>query len=262
MPKELLLRMSGNIKEEKYINMRKIILIPVLIVVLIMDYQTGFTQSENCEPKEMNTNPDITPSQVHLDNIPQDGGGPDLRFINDFYWWTNPGNISTIPLVDMGLTNGSYYGDMQPVNSQFFINHYLYLNHLHNEVMHPENGWEILSMNTGVYPDNSTAVDMSINSPLRSIPYLLFYNKFTGVARIFVRYGINSDPTTSINTAEIHIEYPDENKMSGILRHAEGLDQPLDIPSDVQIISSRVPSPGDENLWFSTDFQLAYDPCV
>jgi hypothetical protein len=242
--------------------MKKIILIPVLIVVFLLNHQTGYTQSENCEPKEMNTNPDITPTQVHLDNIPQDGGSHDPRFLNNFYWWTDPSNIATIPLEDMGLTSGDYYGDMQPINSQFFINHYMYLNHLHREVMRSENGWEILSMNTGVYPDNNTLVNMNINAPLRPIPYLLFYNKYTGVARIFVRYGENSDPTTSINAAEIHIQYQDPENVSGILRNGEGIDQPLDIPTEVQIVTSRVPSPGDESLWFSTDFQLAYDPCV
>lgn len=253
----------GNIKEEKLIKMKKKLIISTLIILVISNFQHIYSQNaEPCEINEVDTHPDADPTQVHLDNIPQNGSNPDPRFINNFYWWTNPGNLEEIPLEDMGLTNGTYYGDMQPINSQYFINHYMYLSHLHREVMRPENGWEILSMNTGVYPDNVTIVDMNLNSPLRSIPYLLFYNKYTGVARIFVRYGINSDPGSSINAAEIHIQYQDESKMSGILRNAEGMDRPLDINNNVQIISSRVPSPGDENLWFSADFQLAFDPCV
>jgi hypothetical protein len=90
----------------------------------------------------------------------------------------------------------------------------------------------------------------------------LFYNKYSGIARVFVRYGDNTDPDSDINFADIRIIYDNPNAMSGILRLADGLDRTLDQESIIQEITVRVPSPGDAHLWFSADFQLAFDPCV
>jgi len=222
-------------------------------------------------PNGVSTHPDDQPTQTHLDVLP-DNNGPDQRFLNGYKWWFDKGANAnnSIPLNNMGRTVGDFYGSsMKHFNDDSQIPYYGYLSFDFQEVMLPENGWELLADNRGWYPDNDTDVPMdpvagewSASEDLRSIPYLLFYNKFTGVARIFARYGNNESPFGSINAAEISLYHEDKNEMSGLFRLAEGYDRTIDQESLIQKISTVVPSPGEENKWFSTDFQLAYDPCV
>lgn len=213
------------------------------------------------------TNPGEDPTNEQLETLPQLGGNPDTRFINEWIWWMQPLNPNwpnNVPLNNMELSPTEPYGPvMEPINSIGYTQHYLYLNSLYRDVMLPEAGWELLSFNTGWYPDNTTAIDWLQNPSLKSVPFLLFYNKFTGIARVFFRYGNNTSPNASINFASIELYYENpENNISGILRLGNGLDRSLDEPTLVAKLLSRVPSPGQSELWFSSDFQLAFDPCV
>jgi len=151
---------------------------------------------------------------------------------------------------------------MEPINSEGYINYYYYLNENYQEVMLPQNGWEIISDNRGYYPDNVSTVDFSQNNFLRIAPYMLFYNKYSGIARIFIRYGNNVVPNDAINAVEITISHQDNQKMSGLFRLGGSLDKPLDLVSTITKLTMKVPSPGASELWFSGDFQMAYDPCI
>ena len=218
---------------------------------------------------EVSTHPDNEPTQSHLDVLP---GNSDKRFLNGWTWWFDKGSqaSNSIELNNMGLNPGETYGTlMEHFNDDASQGYYFYLSKDYQEVMLPENGWELIANNRGWYPDLDTEVPMNhttqewtASPSLRKLPYLLFYNKFTEMARVFVRYGNNEPPEGSINIAEISIIHPDVSKMSGLLRHAEGYDRSLDQKSVIRKISSAVPSPGSASKWFSTDFKFAYDPCV
>jgi len=159
---------------------------------------------------------------------------------------------------------------MEHVNSDAYKFYYRYLNHLYNRkpdenlfnIIHPQNGWELISANRGWYPDNSTIFPFSASPTLRSVPYLLFYNKYTAMARIYVRYGNNEPVGLGANYADITISHQDANAASGMLRLANGKDITLDKPTTIAVVRTRVPSPSDAQLWFSADFQMHYDPCV
>ena len=212
------------------------------------------------------THPFVSPSAEQVASLPMLNNQPDLRFINEWPWWQDPLNSdwdNSVPLNNMQLNAASPYdSSMEPINSSIYSGHYNYLSWHRVEVMHPSGGWELLAFNNGWYPDNETEVDWSQNSALRSIPYLLFYNKFNGIARVFFRYGNNTDPALSIDYASIELFYENPNEMSGLLRLGDGLDRTLDQRSIITKLLARVPSPGQSDIWFSTDFQLAYDPCV
>lgn len=219
---------------------------------------------------EVSTHPNDEPSISHLNALPQDNNQPDTRFLNKWEWWYQQSQTNVIPINNMGQSSGQFYGSpMDHFNHSSQGGFYSYLSVNVREVMLPENGWELVSDNRGWYPDQETDVPMDHASgqwkaepTLRSIPYLIFYNKYSGMARIFVRYGNNQTPINSINAVEITLVHEDLKNMTGMLRLGAGYDRTLDQNSIVTTISATVPSPGDENQWFSADFQLAYDPCV
>ena len=245
---------------------------------------TAISQHNDCV-KDANTNPHVTPSDIYEQNIPY-VNIPTLQsqFINQWIYWMNfedPNNfVWQFPIYDMGQNPGEIYsftpgnppltGYMEHVNSDFYKFYYRYLNHLFNrkpdenlfDIIHPQNGWELISANLGRYPDDNTPFPFSLNTPLRSIPYLLYYNKYTGLARIYVRYGNNEPAGQGANYADIIISHQDANAASGMLRLGNGKDMSLDKPTTIARVRSRVPSPGDAQLWFSADFQMHYDPCV
>lgn len=241
----------------------------LFLVFISIGIQQGlYSQCVN----EVNTRYDHVPSQKHLDVLPSFNNQPDERFLNGWKWWFDGGinANNSIPLNNMGQSSGSFYGSsMKHFNDDSQLPYYSYLSFDFQEVMLPENGWELLADNRGWYPSNDIEIPMNHSAGewtssenLRKIPYLLFYNKFTGVARIFARYGNNSSPIGSINAAEISLYHINEDNMSGLLRLGDGLDRSLEQKSLIKRISATVPSPGDENKWFSCDFQLAYDPCI
>ncbi len=149
---------------------------------------------------------ETNPNNPQNNTLPINNNQPDPRFINGFSWMLNQNNYN-IPLNDMGLNPGDYYGNMEPINSNAYLNYYYYLNENYQEVMLPENGWEIISDNRGFYPDNTSSIDWQQNLTLRKIPYLLFYNKYSGIARFFVRYGNNEVPASTINAVELTISH-------------------------------------------------------
>jgi hypothetical protein len=222
---------------------------------------------------------------------------PDIRFLNSWYWWAQPNRVDmingnpvpwpmAIPLNDMGMnpTPGNLQG-MTYGNEMNSIQHTQYsstpyYSHLSwssmmniglnqqrykNEVLLPENGWELISQNRGFFPDLSL-LDW-YNNPFdmidsRAVPFLLYYNKYTETARIFWKYGDNTTPAGTINYTEISIFYESDATMSGVLRLADGYDRPLDQKSKVARVTAIAPNPGSAQRFFSTDFKMTYDPCV
>jgi hypothetical protein len=139
---------------------------------------------------------------------------------------------------------------------------YTYLNkHLGAEAMNIINGWELMLINLGTYPDN-TPHNLST---LSDVPYLVFYNKYSGVLRVFVRYGNNQPPEGSINGVKIDLSYQTDfipNNVSGILRLGEGRDRALNKSTNVKRMTIIAPKKAQVAFWMSADFQLTYDPCV
>jgi len=187
----------------------------------------------------------------------------DNRFLNGLDWWSP----SSYNLTNMEFNPGQPYGSManiQTINQQQY---YTYLKHnpLNNvsaDQMNPENGWELLLVNLGRYPDDVTTHN---NGELNVVPYLLFYHRYTGVIRVFVRYGNNTFPNDAINGVKINLYYNTDgapNNLSGLFRLGDGLDRTLDQTTKVSRLSAVAPPNGQSNFWLSADFQTAYDPCV
>ncbi len=113
-------------------------------------------------------------------------------------------------------------------------------------------------MNLGRLNDDIT---QRVVKPL--VPYIMLYNKFTGVLRVFAHLNRTSD----YNTISIELNIDDKTSTNGlnysaILSLNTELAQTLDEKSKVKTVNSISQYPNNQSLFFWADFTLAYDPCV
>ncbi|MFN6075127.1 MAG: T9SS type A sorting domain-containing protein [Fluviicola sp.] len=209
---------------------------------------------------QVRTNP-TTANNLALPDQTGQVNSPDTRYLNGFNWWNNGGYT----LTNMEYNPGQTYTVISNVQDPFNVPYYHYLVEAFGaEEMNPQNGWELLMVNLGRYPDNTT--DAPITT-LKEIPYIGLYNKFTGILRLFVQYGYNVPPAIAVDGLKINIFYNDgggtNSNKSTILRLGKGNDKTLDQLNPDPFLTAICPSNGSEvTQWMSADFQLAYDPCV
>lgn len=190
----------------------------------------------------------------------------DTRFLNGLDWVNGNTSGSGYTTSNMYFTENDPYGNMTNVKPIVNPNpwyHYLY----YGDDLLPENGWEILLHNLGRYPDNVTIHNFEDK---KFTPYIVLYNRYTSIIRVFVTYGKNPMPNNAINGVKIDLSFamnssnPNDpnNVVSGVLRHGHSIDQALDVQTEVIKMSAVAKSPGEENKWYSADFRTGYDPCT
>jgi hypothetical protein len=213
----------------------------------------------------VSTNPSA-PFNPHRPDVvqPQNPAPPynqDNKYLNGFNWW-NPIGYVLEPF--MAFNPGQPYGFMSNIQHPSILPYYSYLRKdLGAEELTPQNGWELLLVNLGRYPDNQNQLtEMSFSA----VPYIVLYNRYRGVIRVFVQHGRNEVPNSAIDGVQIYLEYekpPNDNgNVSGLLRLGQGLDRTLDQNSVTRTLSVVAPTNGLYNFWMSGDIQIAYDPCV
>ena len=185
----------------------------------------------------------------------------DERYLNGFNWWI-PNEYSTEP--SMEFNPGEPYPNIVNIQYPSIQHYYSYLNkHEGREEMNPSNGWELLLVNLGRFPDNVTPLSETAFS---SIPYIVLYNKYRGIVRVFVQYGRNSAPSDAVDGVKMTLYYIDpfnnQSNVSGVLRLGSGSDRTLDQHTEVINMTTIAPTNGQSNFWMSGDFQVSYDPCV
>ncbi len=210
---------------------------------------------------EVSTNPS-NPTNLALPDLPGTNNTPDERYLNGFKWW----DVNQYQLTDMYYNSTVPYSNMSNFQSPNISEYYRYLNPgLEGNgagIMTPENGWELILVNLGYYPDNQNTHEYI---DLNALPYVVLYNRYSGILRVFVQYGENVLPSDAIDGIRINLLYDlgdNSNNLTGILRLGKGIDKALDRASSVTTISSYAPANGTVNFWLSTDFQLHYDPCA
>ncbi len=210
-----------------------------------------------CDNK-VSTNP-YEPFNLALPDDPNSGipYAFDQLYLNGLNWW----EPDQYQLTDMEFNIGQPYGPMSNIQAPSSLPHYDYLNKFNGDIeeLNPNNGWELLLVNLGRFPDNVTPHG---SLDLTSAPYIVLYNKYKGIARVFVKYGYNTFPDNAINGVKIYLKYSVGASASGILRLGEGYDKALDQVTTMTELVALAPTAGTTNFWMSADFQLTYDPCV
>lgn len=130
-----------------------------------------------------------------------------------------------------------------------------------------EDGWELMWLNTGYFP-NMEAINIANPNRILSgayslsnprTPYIILYNRYQGKLRVFANLFTDFNTFNDVRTS---LTYSDPQNTSGIFRHLLNYDQTLDEPSIITEVSSMNHNENNNTLWWSSDFQLGYDPCV
>jgi hypothetical protein len=250
------LQMKKNSLDENFKNMKKIILFSVLLFGHFIYGQTfSTTCDENHIPVSTNhLNPNYSSGNVPLNS--QD------NFKNGYNW----NNTSGFTCDDMQFASVSLVGMTALTSTQTSGGYYSYIYSSASGITRqhlPSEGWELLSVNFGKFPDAQTT-DATIK--FRSMPFIVLYNRYKSIVRVFVSMGpdktINEDADAIAVNLRMNFSTSPLRVANGLLRLYDGNDRTLDQPTiikEAQVVSKAVTAQGD---WASADFQVAFDPCV
>ena len=119
--------------------------------------------------------------------------------------------------------------------------------------MYPKDGWEVIRYEFG-YNDDGT-----LKNPAATTAYMILYNKYSGLLRVFVARG---DQKT-FNGATIRVSFTTDSGMKTSLLDINGKDmRALENFTFVPELASGVRFIDQPFLWFYTDFPMQYDPCT
>jgi len=222
----------------------------ILRLLFIVCTFTAFSQT-NCD-NQVST--DYTnPSSLSLPEFNSD------YFLNGFNWLAKEGgNYSSYQLDNMSSNNYEFYEMDNIMSSPYPEYDYLKKNLL------PlfKNGWELLGVNLGRFPNDTIVISNIYGNSLSHLPYIYLYNRYSGVVRVFVKFKGYHQIGEEVEFLKVKISYTDYGPKSGLLRYNNGYDQALDVSSKTYDVSSIIHSPIGDTEWTSTDFKIAYDPCV
>lgn len=221
----------------------------ILILVMFLNF-AGFTQTD-CN-NYVNTD-HTAPTN---DALPP--GAEGIKYLNGFNWFPLAGDLYD----DYPCTDISFGGVTYPEMHNIMLNsleHYDYITS--GPLPLTENGWELLLVNLGRYPDDVTPI--TAGNFNYGLPYIVLYNRYSGTIRVFVNFGLDHTVGDGADAIEISLKFQDisPNK-SGILRLGEGQDQALNETTDVKVVKAVGKAPAFAQQWASADFKIAYDPCT
>jgi hypothetical protein len=223
----------------------------IILLLLLLSTEIVIAQCLN----NVSTNP-LNPTNSALPNntsLPNN----DNKFLNRFNWFpvTNGFYSNYIPLdVSYAGINVGYLNNI--MNDQFSPTYYNYI--YDGPLPTGKNGWELLLLNLGRFPNNDPITDEY--GKANGVPYIVLYNKYSGIIRVFVAFGVDGQGADAVDIT-LTFDNP-QNGVSGNLRLNNGMDQALDQETNVVLVKSIAKDPNLSYKWMSTDFQIAYDPCV
>lgn len=125
---------------------------------------------------------------------------------------------------------------------------------------YPEDGWELVHKGNGYKVDETTFVP---TEEARIGPYFILYNRYTSLMRVVA--GINNIGANQVIIASIShkaaTSFDPNLKYSAIFSKYSEIISPLDQQTKIPNIEQGSPFPVGGDM-FSTDFRMAYDPCI
>lgn len=230
----------------------------IFFIIFLGLIKIGYGQ---CQPNGVSTNPEA----------PINSQAPSPLWLNTFKWYDSQGlTLTQYVLHDLFVINNQQlmshpYSDQNPysyLSSDPFGNSYS----IDELDMYPEDGWELISMNLGAYPNGQilTQLNPPQQTTLGELPYLLLYNKQRGILRLFAN-SLTGLTNNTFDAVRISLQFATPSPTagnSGLLRHYNGKDRALDQLTTTSEVSTVVDHPNNSALWFHADFQVGYDPCT
>ena len=178
--------------------------------------------------------------------------------------WTNPPIFQMRnPFEDGGTAGGGYLQTPSNIFQRDF---------------HWEDGWELLWLNTGYYPNGDPIEVANPNGIVPfpftvdngSVPYMIYYNRYSAKIRLFA--GLFTE-FGAFQSAAVALRFTpsdeEDGNINGILRHLSSYDTPLDQMTSVKgqsgvntLSADTTTSVNNIKVWYTYDFNMAYDPCV
>jgi len=182
------------------------------------------------------------------------------KYLNNFDWLQ--GNGPSYP--QYSAINMMFNGTPYVMNNimAYSIPEYEYISQEVAPLL--KNGWELLLVNLGYYPNNIDEIPIGLNDN-SALPYIVLYNKYSGIIRVFIAYGEDTDGIVGGNAFEITLGYVTSSlipDVSGLFRLYGGGDRTLDKETEVDEMTSIVVKSAQGSHWASSDFQITYDPCT
>lgn len=249
--------------------MKKITIL--IILFCLMSGLPSAAQTQICSDRDGHTTDPDNPSDDHRVNLPanlpynlwsnkdiNDPSQPKLDWRTDFFsqYFSVPN--TTLPDWCSNIEN-PFFNDNESVN----VDHLYDANPILRDNK-PEDGWEMLGFDFGI---NYHGTVSNI-----SHPYLVLYNKHTGIMRVFyyLTANYNQDYTEAVIKIGFDIADGESDYQSANLNHMEEVAKPLDfynkhqtemVPNTVYA-GLKTSTKCDEGMWLHADFVMAYDPCV
>ena len=211
--------------------MKNIVIPTLLLVALLCISQIVIAQ--NCPPKGISTDPDnrVNTEKPSANNI-------------YFDWQTTSYGVFSSNI------NGS------PVTAPFFQTDNTAMNPRFTEDPDrlPEDGWELIKFDMGL--DKVTGA----NNPIpTSFVYVVLYNKFTSVLRVFAAGEGNNDYDGAI--LKLTFNNASTEYYTSSLSPASGYEA-IETATNEDMSTTVCKYLNDGSKWFFGDFHLAYDPCT
>jgi hypothetical protein len=231
-------------------NIKKISILALFIFFLVI----GYSQS-NCDNK-VSTDwlmPENNALPKDLINI-----NGDERFLNRTNWFPKtPGGA----FEDYNLSNMFWSTNQLLEMDNIWSSTLSYYDYISNSAEPlPMNGWELLLINLGRYPNDID--DNTSNETFQAIPYIVLYNRYSGTIRIFLNFGLDNLVGNGPDAVEVILSIPDNSNKNGLLRLYDNYDVSLDENTKITKITSIAKATNAQRQWMSCDFQIAYDPCI
>ncbi|WP_298423498.1 T9SS type A sorting domain-containing protein [uncultured Kordia sp.] len=224
-------------------------------VILFLGIATAHAQCDN----DVSTDPTNPTNNA----LPKDLLNPngDERYLNGTEWFplTAGGSLEDYDLANM-FWSGTPLEEMDNIWS-LSIPYYNYINASPRPT--PKNGWELLLINIGRYPNYVDTLDN--NETFQALPYIIIYNRYSGIVRVFANFGLDQlvgDGPDAVEVVMSFVLNNDNSGSTGLARLYNGKDLALDQNSKVTTMKSIAKATSTQRQWFSTDFQIAYDPCT
>ncbi len=169
---------------------------------------------------------------------------------NTFNWHTGPLNNGTRwPL------NSTWVPNMPSIALPWWQTDNVQISALQGYVDKPADGWELIKRDLG-YDD--TGAPASVTNP-----YVILYNKYTGMLRVFVAV---AQIVPGYNFAEIKLSFVGGGaaKIAGTLNKMDGIGVALEntTPTLDNAFAAVSPFLNETGRWFMADFPMDYDPCA
>ena len=216
-------------------------MLKTMIAAIFMAACTLFVSAQNCPPLGNRTN-GITTNPA----APVNTHRPSRL---NWFDWTQPSY-----LLNLGVTNIS----ATSIPSPFFTTDNGNIVHFYDPAdgirdVSPAQGWELIKMDFG-YVNNTTPA-----SPGTTQPYMILYNKFRGILRVFFAT-VQTFPVTG---ATVRVVFSSNSGMQTSLLDYQASLKPVDAAFERNPELTSVVEYLQQPLrWWYADYPMQYDPCT